>query len=70
MCFKKLYKWSEKSIKKINSVWDMAIFKLCMASFGVIVGAYISGFVKQYIAIFAALFIVTYAWLLYKIFKK
>jgi len=65
----KLLKWSEKKIRKL-SIWDFALVKIVLIIFGVIIGAYVSDFVKQYLWYFAGAFVVLYGILFYKIFKQ
>ncbi len=56
-------------IQKFN-IWDIAIFKFYLASLGMIVGAYLSQFVKTNIWIFASVAILSGLWMIYKMFKK
>ncbi len=64
-----LMKWTGKKIKKL-SVWDFALMKTALILFGIIIGAYIAGFTRQNIWWFIGVFVVSYAILFYKIFKK
>ena len=66
MCFKKLMKWAEKVVKKMN-VWDMALLKTCVVLIGIIIGAYISVFVQQYIWWFVAVAVILYAILIKRV---
>jgi hypothetical protein len=61
--------WSEKKIKKMT-FWDMALIKYTAMFFGLIIGAYISGFVRQYIWLFLILFIAGYITAVYRFFMK
>lgn len=63
-----LIKWSENKFKKFT-IWDIAIFKTAIVLFGIIIGAYISTFVKTYLWYLIVIFVVLYGYLLYKIFK-
>ena len=64
-----LMKWAKKTIKKLD-VMDIAALKTCCLFIGMILGAYISAFVKQYIWIFAVVAILLWAWLAFKVFGK
>ena len=65
----KLLRWVEKKIKRL-SIWDFAVLKIALVVFGIIIGAYIAGFVKSNVTLFAAIFLLLYAYLLMKILKK
>lgn len=60
-------KWAKKVVKKMT-IWDMSLLKTCMVVIGIIIGAYISGFVKANIWWFAGVAIVTYVILLKRVF--
>ena len=62
-------KWSEEKIHKLT-IWDIAIVKIALIIFGILIGAYISIFVKQYLWYFVGAFVVLYAILLYRLFEK
>lgn len=62
-------KWLEEKIHKLT-LWDMALVKIVLIIFGIIIGAYISTFVKQYLLYFVGTFVVLYAILLYRFFRK
>lgn len=64
-----LFKWAEKKIRKL-SIWDFSLVKTALIIFGIIVGAYISTFVKQHVWYFIAVFVLLYAIVLYRVFKK
>jgi putative Mn2+ efflux pump MntP len=64
-----LIRWSEETIRKL-SLWDFAVVKMVLILFGMLIGAYISDFVKQYVWYFAGVFVVLYGILIYKIFMK
>ena len=66
MGFKKCF---EEKIHKLT-LWDMALIKTTLIVFGIIIGAYISTFVKQYLWYFVGAFVVLYAILLYRFFRK
>ena len=62
-------KWYNNRIKKMN-VWDIGALKMCCLLVGMILGAYVAGFVKQYLWVFIVLIVLLCIKLLYKIFKK
>jgi len=64
-----LFSWIETKIQKY-SIWDFGVLKLCVVVFGIIIGAYISTFVKDNLGIFIAIFVVSYAYLIYSFFRK
>lgn len=61
--------WAENKIKKMT-FWDMALIKYTCIFLGLIIGAYISGFVRQYIWLFLILFIAGYITAVYRFFIK
>ena len=63
-----LFNWAENVIQDFN-IWDIAVMKLCLFSIGLIVGAYISVFVKKRIW-WAAAAVLSGAWLAYKMFSR
>ena len=64
-----LITWSEEKIHKLT-IWDLFLAKTALIIFGIIIGAHISIFVKQYLLCFIGAFVVLYAILIYKVFKK
>ena len=60
--------WIDKKTKKL-SVWDIALVKLGSMIFGLIVGFIHMDFVRQYIIAFVVLFVLVYAWPVYRFFK-
>lgn len=64
-----LINWSEEKIRAL-SMWDFAILKIILVLFGMIIGAYFSTFVKQYVWCFVGTFVIGYAWVIYKILIK
>lgn len=69
MCWKKLSKWFEKKIKKVD-IWDFALIKTTIIIAGIIIGAYIADFVKEFIWYWVALFVVFYIWMLMILHSK
>ena len=53
MCIKKLMKWAEKCVKKMT-IWDVSLLKIYVILIGIIIGAFIPLFVKEYIWWFVA----------------
>jgi hypothetical protein len=64
-----LFKWMEKRVKRY-SIWDFSALKTYCLLIGMVVGAYVAGFVKQYLWTFIAVILVLMARLLYVLFKK
>ena len=64
-----LIKWSEEKIKKME-VWDLALLKTAVLILGVMIGAYISEFVKLYLWYFVGAFVLFYGILLHRTFGK
>lgn len=63
-----LFNWAENVIQDFN-IWDIAVMKLYLFSVGLIVGAYISVWVKSKIWCVVAVAVLTGAWLVYKMFS-
>ncbi|MGE0793040.1 MAG: hypothetical protein AB7V77_02555 [Candidatus Woesearchaeota archaeon] len=66
---KKLENWFNKKIKKVT-FWNFALIKTCLIIFGIIIGAYISNFVKTFIWYWIAVFAILYIWIIIRFFKK
>ena len=64
-----LMKWMEKKIRKM-STWDMAMTKIALISFGMMVGAYWSSFVRPYVTTLLIIWAVLYIIIAYRFFKK
>jgi len=64
-----LLSYSEKKIRNLT-VWDFGLVKILLALFGIIIGAYISAFVKEHVWYFGGAFVVLYPIALYRVFKK
>jgi uncharacterized membrane protein YoaK (UPF0700 family) len=69
MCWKNLNKWFEKKIKKID-IWDFALIKTTLIIAGIIIGAYITDFVKEFVWYWVALFVLFYVWMLMILHSK
>ncbi len=52
-----LIRWAEAKTKALN-IWDIGILKIYCVLLGVIVGAYVSSFVQEYVAWFVLAVIV------------
>ena len=44
---------------KTYGLWDLGVVKLCVLSYGMVAGAYLSDWVKAHLWLFAAVFAVT-----------
>ncbi|MFH0867919.1 MAG: hypothetical protein V1831_01280 [Candidatus Woesearchaeota archaeon] len=61
--------WYNKKLKKLN-IWDIGALKTYCLLTGIVIGAYIPGFVNQYFWILIAIIAVLMVKLMYKVFKK
>lgn len=59
----------ENKIRKFT-MWDFAIFKIALVVFGMVLGAYFAEFVKNYLTYFIVIFVLSYIYILYNVFKK
>ena len=50
------------------TLWDWAVLKAVLILLGIIIGAYVSKFVRKHIWYFAAAFIVLYGIIIYRLF--
>jgi putative Mn2+ efflux pump MntP len=50
------------------TVWDYGVLKAVLVTFGIIIGAYLSDFVRQYIWYVAVVFAVLYGVMIYRLF--
>lgn len=64
-----LIKWANEHFKKLD-VWDMGCIKWSSIFFGIIIGAYIADFAKQYLWLFIVLVVLLAIRPLYRCFKK
>lgn len=60
--------WIDEKTKKL-SAWDIAFVKIGAMIFGLIVGAYVPFFVRQYLIVFVVLFVLVSALPVYRFFK-
>ena len=67
MCMKKLMKWAQSKVKKMN-VWDVGLLKTYVILIGMIIGAFIPGFVRQYVWWFVAAVVISGGILIKRIF--
>ena len=44
---------------KTYGMWDLGVVKLCVLSYGMVLGAYFASWVKGHLWLFAAVFVVT-----------
>jgi len=63
-----LFKWAESKIKTLN-IWDFSVLKIYLLLIGMIIGAYLSSFVKQYLTVIIVIIVIALVWLMYKMFK-
>jgi len=63
-----IIEWVNLKVKAQN-LWDIGILKNFCTIVGIILGAYISNFVKQYVWWFVAISIVLYILLMYRFLK-
>ena len=61
--------WYNKKIKKLN-YWDIATLKIACLLIGIVIGAYIPGFVQQYFWISIVIIVLLMIKLIYQVFKK
>lgn len=64
---KKLIDFSMRVAKQFNFM-DYTVFKICLVSLGILLGAYLSQFFLSIISIVWAVAIVSYIWMIYKMF--
>ena len=64
-----LIKWSSKKMKRLT-IWDIAFIKWSAVLFGIIIGAYIADFTKQYIWYFVIVALLIAIKPIYKVLKK
>ena len=65
----KLIKWAEKKLKKLT-LKEFALIKLVLILLGMIIGAYLSAFVKQYSLFFITVIVLGYAMIFYTLLGK
>jgi len=61
--------WMDQKCRKLN-VWDIGVLKTYCLLIGMILGAYLATFVKDYIAIFVGVVVVCGLWLGYKLYVR
>ncbi|NOZ80745.1 MAG: hypothetical protein GXP63_03655 [DPANN group archaeon] len=64
-----IMRWAEDKLHGL-SLGDFVVVKVALVLFGIIIGAYISAFVQQYVWYLTGLFVVLYLYLMIKIFRK
>ncbi len=64
-----LIKWMDKQTKNFT-IWDFSVLKTYAFLIGMVLGAYVAGFVQQYVWYFVAVIIILMIRLLYLMFKK
>ena len=63
-----IIQWANRKIKSYNA-WDIGVLKIFCVIAGMILGAYISNFVIQYLWWFIVIGLVLFILLVYKFFK-
>lgn len=64
-----LFDWAERKIRGLH-IWEFALVKLVLVLFGIIVGAYLALFVKQYLWWFVTVFVMLYLVVMWRVFGK
>ena len=64
-----LIKWLSKKMEKLT-IWDIACVKWSSILFGIIIGAYIADFTKQYLWYFIILAVLIVIKPIYKVLKN
>jgi putative Mn2+ efflux pump MntP len=62
-----VFQWAEKKAKGMT-IWDIGVLKVYCVLFGMLVGAYLSGFVKQEFGWFVAAVLILGGWVGYRWF--
>ncbi|MCK4641422.1 MAG: hypothetical protein KAU06_08790 [Candidatus Marinimicrobia bacterium] len=63
-----IIEWANLKVKTQN-IWDIGILKIFCTIVGIILGAYISNFVIQYVWWFVVIAILLFIWLMYRFLK-
>jgi hypothetical protein len=64
-----MLKYFSERVKRLN-LFDFSVLKTYCFALGMILGAYVSSFVKDNLLVFIVLSVVAGLWLLVKVFKK
>ncbi|MDH4070462.1 MAG: hypothetical protein OEV30_08560 [Ignavibacteria bacterium] len=64
-----IFSWAEQKVQRL-SIWDFGVFKICLISIGMVAGAWLSGFVLANMELFITVFLVTWAWLFFRMLRK
>ena len=64
-----LTKWMESKTKNFG-IWDFSVLKTYCLLIGMVIGAYVAGFVQQYLWWFIGVIVILMIKLLTKLFKK
>ena len=62
-----VFQWAEKRAKGMT-IWDIGVLKVYCVLFGMLVGAYLSGFVKQEVGWFVTAVLILGGWVGYRWF--
>ncbi len=62
----------EKYLKKIKkfSIWDFICYEVALVSIGILLGTYFSVFFKEKIIIIWIITLITYLYIIFKVFNK
>ena len=63
-----IFEWANQKVKAQN-IWDIGFLKIFCTIVGMILGAYISAFIIQYVWWFVVIAIILLIWLIYRFFK-
>ncbi|MCF7861408.1 hypothetical protein K9M79_04095 [Candidatus Woesearchaeota archaeon] len=64
-----MIKWAEQKIKNLT-IGDFAILKIVLVITGIVIGAYISDFVKLNVWYFIGTFIILYGYIVYRVLTR
>ena len=64
-----MLRYFSNKVKRLN-LFDFSVLKTYCFALGMILGAYVSSFVKDNLLVFIIIAVVTGLWLMVKIFKK
>lgn len=65
----KLFNKALNSTKKYT-IWDFGLLKITLISLGILLGTYFSNFFLSIIMLIWIIFVISYAFIMYKTFKK
>lgn len=68
MCMKKFINWYNKKLKKLN-IWDVALIKISVGMFALVLGAYFAKDILQYWYVFIIIMVLAMIKLYSKVLK-